>query len=144
MGWVVTSTPWPLYPRERDPDTLYAYRSLRGPRGWVGQLWKTSPQRGFEPWPAQPVACRWRSELCRPQCVNMSEPSANVHETRYIAQPLYRRSKYYVCLNSAIPKRKNDTTLENNGHAVSQLNTSWIPTASSCPGHEHDRGQECR
>jgi len=66
------------------------------------------------------------------------------HETPYTAQPLHRRSKYYVCLNSAIPKRKNDTTLENNGHAVSQLNTSWIPTASSCPGHEHDRRQECR
>lgn len=41
-----------------------------------------------------------------------------------------------MCLNLAIPKRKNETTVENNGHAIRQVNTSWIPAASCCPGHD--------
>jgi len=34
------------------------YRSLRGPQGWSGQVWKISPPLGFDPRTVQFVASR--------------------------------------------------------------------------------------
>jgi len=55
MGWVVITTPWPLYPRER-PGT-------RCEGGWVGPradlVRKISPPPGFDPCTTQPLASRY-------------------------------------------------------------------------------------
>ena len=57
MGWVVITTPRPLYPRERPGNRVY--RRLRGPQGRSGQVWKISPPPGFDPRIVQSVASRY-------------------------------------------------------------------------------------
>jgi hypothetical protein len=55
-GWVVSTTPRPLYP---PGNTLYPlYRRLDGPQGRSGRVRKISPPPGFDPWTVQPVASR--------------------------------------------------------------------------------------
>ena len=57
MGWVVNATPWPLYPRERDPVPLY--RRLGGPSGRSKWVWKISPPPGFDLRSVHPLASRY-------------------------------------------------------------------------------------
>jgi hypothetical protein len=47
MGWVVNSTPRPLYPREWHGTPLY--RRLGRPQGRSGRVLKISPPPGFDP-----------------------------------------------------------------------------------------------
>ena len=56
-GWVVSTTPRPLYPPGK---ILYSsYRRLRGPQGRSGRVRKISPPQGFDPRTVQPVASRY-------------------------------------------------------------------------------------
>jgi hypothetical protein len=63
-GWVVSTTPRPLYPRER-PGTHCT-------GGWVGLrvgldvCEKSRPQSGFDPRTVQPVASRYTDRATRP------------------------------------------------------------------------------
>jgi hypothetical protein len=45
--------PWPLYPKERDPVSLY--RRPGGLQGWSVWVWKILPPPGFDPWTVQLV-----------------------------------------------------------------------------------------
>ena len=40
-GWVVNTTPQPLYPLEMSP--YFFYRNFGGPQGRIGPMWKISP-----------------------------------------------------------------------------------------------------
>jgi hypothetical protein len=53
-GWVVSTTPQPLYPRER-PGTL----GLGGPQSQSGQVRKISPPPEFDPQTVQPIVGRY-------------------------------------------------------------------------------------
>jgi hypothetical protein len=55
-GWVVNSTPRPLYPEKQTWYPLY--RRLSGPQGRSGRLRKISPPPGFDPRTVQPVVSR--------------------------------------------------------------------------------------
>ena len=54
MGWVVNATPRPLYPGKVNRYPLCG--KLGGPKGRSGQVRKTSPLPGFEPWTVQHAA----------------------------------------------------------------------------------------
>ena len=56
-GWVVSTTPRPLYPRER-PGT-HCYSRLGGPQGRSRRVRKISPPPIFDPRTVQPVASRY-------------------------------------------------------------------------------------
>ena len=49
MGWVVSATPWPLYPRER-PGT-HCIGGWVGPRAGLGRCEKSRPYRDSIPRP---------------------------------------------------------------------------------------------
>jgi hypothetical protein len=56
-GWVVSTTPRPLYPRER-PGT-HCTGGLMGPRAGLDVREKSRPPPGFDPRTVQPVASRY-------------------------------------------------------------------------------------
>jgi hypothetical protein len=56
MGWVVNTTPWPLYPRGRP---CFQYRRLVEPQVRSGLVQKISPPPGFDPRTVKPVASRY-------------------------------------------------------------------------------------
>ena len=56
-GWVVSTTPRPLYPRER-PGT-YCTGGWVGPRAGLDVCGKSRPPPGFDPRTVQPVASRY-------------------------------------------------------------------------------------
>jgi hypothetical protein len=56
-GWVVSTTPRPLYPRER-PGT-HCTGGRVGPRAGLDVCKKYCPPPGFDPWTVQPVASRY-------------------------------------------------------------------------------------
>jgi hypothetical protein len=53
-GWVVSTTPRPIYPKEKSRYPLY--RRLDEPQGRFGQVRKISPSPEFDPRTVQPVA----------------------------------------------------------------------------------------
>jgi hypothetical protein len=61
-GWVVSTTPRPLYPRER-PGTHCSYRRLGGPLHRSGRVRKISPPPGFDPRTVHPVVVAIPTEL---------------------------------------------------------------------------------
>jgi hypothetical protein len=58
MGWVVSSTPRPLYPRERDPVPI-VYEAGGAPQDRTGRVLKISTPPGFDPRTVQLVASRY-------------------------------------------------------------------------------------
>jgi hypothetical protein len=63
-GWVDNTTPWLLYPWERDPVPLC--RRLGGPQGQSGPVWKISPPLEFD---SQTV------HLVASPCINYTTPA---------------------------------------------------------------------
>jgi hypothetical protein len=67
-GWVVSSTPQPLFTLEKDPVPI-VYRRLGGPQSRSGQAWKISPSAEFDPRTLQPVGqaieCYWKQYFKR-------------------------------------------------------------------------------
>ena len=57
MGWMVNTTPRPLYPRER-PDT-HCIGDRVGPRAGPDDCGKSRPPWGFDPQTTQSVASRY-------------------------------------------------------------------------------------
>jgi hypothetical protein len=55
--WVVNTTPWPIYARERDPVPIVQGAGWAPGLGWTG-VENLSPP-GFDPWAVQPVASRY-------------------------------------------------------------------------------------
>ena len=58
MGWVVNATPWPLYPRERDPST-HRTGGWVGPKAGLDGCGKSRPPLGSDPQTVQAVASRY-------------------------------------------------------------------------------------
>jgi len=54
MGWVVTVTPWPLYPRGR--TGTHCTGGWVDPRAGLDGCGKSRPTPGFDPKAVQPVA----------------------------------------------------------------------------------------
>jgi hypothetical protein len=72
-GWVVSTMPWPLYPREK-PGTHCT-------GGWVGpraglDVRKISPPPGFDPWTIQPVASPYTDWATWPTEVEVDKSSS--------------------------------------------------------------------
>jgi hypothetical protein len=65
MGWMVNSTPWPFYYRERDPVSFY--RRLCGTQCWSVQVQKYSPPTGI--WSVDRPACS-----CLPHWLSCAGP----------------------------------------------------------------------
>ena len=62
----LTSAPDGVGGQRHDPAALLPgktryglYRKMDGLQGWSGQVWKISPQPGFDPRTVQPVASRY-------------------------------------------------------------------------------------
>ena len=83
-GWVVTSTPRQVYPRN---ETRYPlYRKLFGPRGRSGWVQKVSLRPGFEPRTIRPVDS---------YCTDWATPVALRKDSRFIkSRPFKCRTKW--------------------------------------------------
>jgi hypothetical protein len=68
-GWVVSTTPRPLYPRER-PGTLYTGGWV-GPRAGLDVCEKSHPQRDSIPGPSSPYSVAIPTELPGPHAVTV-------------------------------------------------------------------------
>jgi hypothetical protein len=56
-GWVVSATPWPLYPRETPGS--HCIGGWLSPRAGLDGRGNYRPLPEFDPWPVQPVASRY-------------------------------------------------------------------------------------
>ena len=63
-GWVVSSTPWPLFTSRKDPVPILQEA------GWApGPIWTAEnlvPPTGLDPWTVQPLASRYTDWATRP------------------------------------------------------------------------------
>jgi hypothetical protein len=63
-GWVVSTTPRPLFPPGKTRYPLY--RRLGGPQDWPGRVRKIAPPPGYDPRTVQSVASRYTDWTTRP------------------------------------------------------------------------------